>query len=240
MPDTDAAIVVPGRTARRFCGAAADELFPRTIEVALGTAGGINLADGPDLYCRRCGQSSGPHATTDAGCPACLGRRPPWRRVVRLGAYRPPLSDWIVAMKFAGAWQWGPWLGRRLAEQVQADEHPRVTVCAVPLHWRRRWQRRYDQAQLIAAALADARGWPTVRLLRRVRHTQAQTRVAASDRTRNIRGAFGRRRIDLTGWHVWLVDDVKTTGSTLTACARLLRRSGAVSVSVAVAAVAER
>ena len=76
-------------------------------------------------------------------------------------------------------------------------------------------------------------------LLRRTRFVRAQTAIAPTRRYVNVRRSFGVRHLDLTGWSVWLVDDVKTTGATLTSCARLLRGAGARKINVAVVAVAD-
>jgi len=117
------------------------------------------------------------------------------------------------------------------------DSKP-VVVCPVPMHWARRIGRGYNQAHLIGSALARDRRWPIARLLKRTRYTPPQTAVGPSRRVANVRQSFAIKRVDLTGWHVWLVDDVKTSGATLNACARLLRRAGAQQVNAAVVAVA--
>lgn len=91
----------------------------------------------------------------------------------------------------------------------------------------------------MAEALAEVRGYPCIESLTRTRHTAPQTTVAASQRPANVRGSLALRPIDLTGYEVILVDDIKTTGSTLTACTHLLKKAGARSVHAAVAAVAD-
>jgi ComF family protein len=196
--------------------------------------------DDASAYCRRCGASCGFGASTARGCAFCVGKPVPWNRVVRLGVYKPPVSDWILAMKFHKSWLWGRWFGERLAERIgDVPDTRRVVVCPVPMYFLRRWKRGYNQAELIAGSLAKARGWPLARLLRRRKYSSPQTSVPVSDRLANIRATFAPRRIDLRGWDVWLVDDVKTTGSTAGACARLLKQMGAAHVNLAVAAVAD-
>jgi ComF family protein len=195
-------------------------------------------ADAADAYCPRCGASAGPGSVLPHGCAHCREQRLPWHRLTRLGAYETPLADWIKALKFAGHWPWAPWLGQNLADRV-APPPGRVAVCPVPMHWLRRCQRGYNQAQLIAQALAQARQWPIAPLLKRARHTTPQTAMAPSQRAANVRGSFTIDRLDLSGWHIILVDDIKTTGATLSQCARLLSKQGARTVEVAVAAVAD-
>lgn len=197
-------------------------------------------ADQPSAYCHRCGRTAGPGEVTVEGCSQCVRLRLPWDRVVRLGPYRPPLETWIIEMKFASRWTWAPWLGRLLSQAAQPISQGRenVAVCPVPMHWLRRWRRGYNQSHLIASALADATGWKLAPVLRRRKYTRPQTRLPHSQRIENVRNSFAIGNVDLTGWTVWLVDDVKTTGATARACARLLRDAGANPVHLAVLAVA--
>jgi predicted amidophosphoribosyltransferase len=170
----------------------------------------------------------------------CAGQKLAWDRVTRLGAYDAPLDAWIKAMKFGRQWDWAAWLGARLSEAMGSPrEVERTLVCAVPMPGRRRWRRGYNQAALMADAVAKARGVTRLGVLRRTRYTPPQTRVVPSQRSANIARSFAARPIDLRGWEVWLIDDVKTSGSTLSACSRRLKRAGAVSVHVGVAAVAD-
>lgn len=94
----------------------------------------------------------------------------------------------------------------------------------VPLHPRRRRERGYNQATDLARHL----GLPVVDALARTRHTGTQTALPAADRHANVSGAFRvtRRVSALAGSSVVLVDDVRTTGATLEACARVLREAG--------------
>ncbi len=135
----------------------------------------------------------------------------------------------------------GAWMGEQLASAVgEPFDADKLVVCPVPMHWMRRWLRGFNQSALIAEQLAAVRGWRVAPLLQRPRATQPQTSVAPSRRTANIRGSFALlEEVDLTGYEVLLVDDVKTTGATLHACTRLLRQAGARSVCAAVAAVAD-
>ena len=196
--------------------------------------------DTTTCYCNRCGASIGPGAASLNGCAFCVDQSVPWVRLVRLHAYKEPVNSWIISMKFAGAWPWATWFGDRLADLIDdATTEDRVAVCPVPMHWLRYLQRRYNQAQLIATRIAISRRWPLVQMLRRIRNTPPQTTIQVSRRVANVHQAFMGKAIDLTGWDVWLIDDVKTTGATLAACTRLLRGAGANNVRVAVVAVAD-
>jgi len=131
-------------------------------------------------------------------------------------------------------------LGRIQAER-KADVLQAAGVQAVvpvPLHWRRRWARGYNQAEAVARELATSLGVPLgAGWLRRVKPASQHAQPSASAREANIRGAFRcRPRASLTGRTVLLVDDVMTTGSTVGEAARMLRQAGAGRVVVAVLA----
>lgn len=195
---------------------------------------------GHDGYCRRCGATVAAAARTVAGCPFCVDRSIAWDRITRLGPYSEPLDRWIVAMKFGRRWSWGAEFGKWLEQSVgHGLSTERTLVCPVPMHWWRRIRRGYNQAELIADAFARQANLPVASLLRRVRYTRAQTSVPVSQRAQNVRRSFSATNVDLTGWTVWLVDDVKTTGATLNACAQLLGKAGAGRIYAAVVAVAD-
>jgi ComF family protein len=107
-------------------------------------------------------------------------------------------------------------------------------VCVpVPLHWRRQWQRGFNQAADLAAGL----GLPVVHALKRPRRARSQTDLPAEDRRANVRNAFRvRRGACVAGACVAVVDDVSTTGATLDACARVLLGAGAREVRTLTAA----
>jgi ComF family protein len=106
-------------------------------------------------------------------------------------------------------------------------------VVPVPLHWRRRWRRGFNQAFELSRDL----GVPVRRALRRRRHTRTQTDLPARERQRNVRDAFvARGNVPVAGLRVVLVDDVSTTGATLEACAKALMAAGAVEVRTLTAA----
>jgi ComF family protein len=114
-------------------------------------------------------------------------------------------------------------------------------VAPVPLHWRRRAWRGFNQATALAQEAVRAMGRPlTARGLLRVRPTPHQTRLPPARRVENVRGAFAvrGRASAVKGKRVLLVDDVLTSGATIGECARVLRRAGAAAVYAAVVAVA--
>jgi ComF family protein len=125
--------------------------------------------------------------------------------------------------------------GRALAilwQQEKPQALPQL-ILPVPLHRRRLSQRGYNQALEMAKPLARALGVPCRHdVLHRRRHTDAQTGLDAVERRRNLRAAFALREDAVLPAHVAILDDVFTTGTTLSECARVLKRAGVERVDV--------
>jgi ComF family protein len=169
-------------------------------------------------------------------CGGCRARPPAFRNLVAPWRYAPPLDAVIRALKFGRREELGAELGTALAGAVGAELAGCDLVVPVPLHWRRRLARGFDQADRIARPLAARVGLPHRRAVVRRRATRPQTGLGRAERRRNLRGAFAVPRPEaVRGRVVALVDDVATTGSTLDAVARRLLACGATAV-VAVAA----
>ncbi len=101
-------------------------------------------------------------------------------------------------------------------------------IAPVPLHWRRQWQRGFNQSELLAKTLSQRSAIPLIKALRRVRSTATQAGLSNTARRRNVATAFDCRRPDaVAGKRILLIDDVMTTGSTAAACAAALKRAGA-------------
>ncbi len=193
--------------------------------------------DPPEAYCHRCGATVGPYEATEAGCTACESRRLPWRRLVRLGEYRPPLSLFVQEVKFTGWRRLGRELGQLLAGAVghaleAAGRDPDgALVVPVPTTFRRRMVRGIDHTHVLAAAVARTLRVPLRQPLRR-RHRPSQLDVLPSDRASNVSGTMrlGRpRRLARAiqagaGGTIVVVDDVTTTGATLRATCRALQQ----------------
>jgi competence protein ComFC len=107
----------------------------------------------------------------------------------------------------------------------------------VPLHPTRRRERGFNQADLLAELLSRRTSIPLQPVLQRIRYTKTQTAFDRAERMENLRNAFRlRKNATVQGYRVLLIDDVLTTGSTLSECARVLKVAGAVSVHAATAA----
>ena len=154
------------------------------------------------------------------------------------GAYEGKLRQLIHLFKYRGMRGLARPLGELMARAVPRDRQFDA-VSAVPLHWRRRFARGFNQSELLGRVLARRRGIPMLRLLRRGTATRAQAGLSNAQRRENVVGAFvARRRV--AGMRILLIDDVMTTGATLGACARALKKAGARSVSVLTLARVDR
>ncbi|HEX4630677.1 MAG TPA: ComF family protein [Chthoniobacterales bacterium] len=128
------------------------------------------------------------------------------------------------------------WLRETLNDSRLRDRRFDLIV-PVPLHPARERERGFNQAELLADLVAAWTNLPTRNVLERIRYTTTQTAYDRAERMENLHGAFRlRKNRDVRGLHVLLIDDVLTTGSTLSECARVLRKAGAVSVHAATAA----
>src|SRR5437773_4024903 len=128
------------------------------------------------------------------------------------------------------------WLRETLSDPRLRGRHFDVII-PVPLHPARERERGFNQATLLAELLATSTTAPLRAALERTRYTTTQTAYDRAERMENLHGAFRlRKNQDVRDLRVLLIDDVLTTGSTLSECARVLRRAGASCVYAATAA----
>lgn len=194
----------------------------------------------PHVSCPRCSGTVGPHVDTSDGCPRCRTDSLAFDSAFRLGPYDGELKRVVLKMKHQAGESLAESLGRVWA--TLAGDQFRATkatmIVPIPLHWRRRLERGYNQSEAIASGLAaELRipcrpGW-----LRRVRATPKQTTLTPALRRENVRGAFRVHRFSrFHGQCVLLVDDVLTTGATASEAAKVMKAAGAAQVAVAVVA----
>jgi ComF family protein len=237
------------RRAARVCRSSLDALLAATFAPCCAACGSVldRPLDGPVCsacwsairlcsapFCRTCGDPLASWRVISAAlerCPRCR-RRPPLVHAARAaGEYEGALREILHALKYDGR----QGLARRLGALLRTSGADLLRdadcVVPVPLHAWRRLRRGFNQADTLARQL----GPPVVHALWRMRPTPPQTGLNAAARRRNVRGAFiispllwRRPRVRwLADRTVVLVDDVRTTGATLNACAAVLLEAGA-------------
>ena len=195
-----------------------------------------------DYFCAQCRTpflSEGP-LDHHGVCRRCRSGLAGYDFAYSFGYYEGPLRKMIHHFKYAGidvlAGPLGELMVRALPLDLQVD-----MIVPVPLHWRRRVKRGFNQCELLARPLESRLCVPVVRAIRKSRHTETQASSSPAERRSNLTGAVvlaGEKIVE--GKRVLLVDDVLTTGATVTTCSALLRRGGAKSVTVLTLARVDR
>ena len=168
-------------------------------------------------------------------CGKCQQSPPPFNRVISPWLYSEQLAYIIQRWEYQGEKRLTPLLSSLWLQQVRYLT-PVDLLIPVPLHWRRLWQRGFNQSDLLCRQLRLSRpalaGIPLEhRLVHRHRATAAQSGSNATQRAGNLRGAFTARR-PCDNLRIAIVDDVLTTGATASAVARVLRAAGASHIEV--------
>lgn len=185
----------------------------------------------PGNPCRLCGEPL-PGDASHWPCGNCQRNPPPWQGLQARSSWCPSAATLVHQLKFGRRTECARVMAELMADDPPPFLEPGSVFVPVPLHWRRRWLRGFDQGVLLATQLARSTGHAVLSTgLRRRRATAAQSATAAPQRRRALRGAFTARRGDLPQSLV-LVDDVATTGATLTAAVSACRAGGAEAVHV--------
>jgi ComF family protein len=241
--------VAIARAARRFVARVGDVTFPATCVQCRGLAEG---ADGFRHLCQTCATQIDyvrpPSCTTcghpfygivegDRLCPHCEGLSPAFQEGRTAVLFKGPVRALVIELKYHR----GLHVLNDMELIFRRSPHVLEFVCGailvpVPLHPRKARERGYNQAQLLAEALARAAGGCTgvETQLRRVIDTVTQTAFDRRARSANLKNAFALARgaaINPRSRYI-IVDDVFTTGSTLNSCAHTLRRAGALNLGV--------
>ena len=198
----------------------------------------LSFITGP--VCRSCGTPCEIDLGAETQCPVCIARPPRWTGARAALVYDDVSRQMVLDLKRSGRRDglnlmagWMTQAGRELL--ADAD-----MLIPVPLHYTRLVKRGFNQSGWLAQAIGRASGTPVqIDVLRRKRRTPSQAGLSARGRRRNVAGAFTvrrRYREGLAGRTIVLVDDVLTTGATLTACTSALKRAGVRNVYVLVLA----
>ena len=197
---------------------------------------GLRLIERP--YCEILGSPFAYDLGEGAVSPEAIADPPPFRRCRAVAAFGDAARQLVHGLKYRDrldlARYMAGWMARTGAELV-ADAD---MIIPVPLYKWRLWSRRFNQSASLAKYVAEAAGRPmSTAALCRIRPTRQQVGLSASERDRNVRGAFKvpeNRRLEVAGRSILLVDDVYTTGATVKAATRTLIRAGAAAVDVLV------
>ena len=191
-------------------------------------------------YCRRCGRDVSPYIAREGICLDCRSDEICFDGIARAGRYAESLRKMILAFKNDRTELDSimVWLADT-ALQTSTFFQDIDFFVPVPLHWRRRFRRGYNQSYLLARGLKH----PSAKVsddFVRIRYTKRQPEMPSiAEKRKNVAGAFAvRYRHPFAGKKICLVDDIKTTGATLNECAKTLKEAGASKVFAIVLAVA--
>ncbi|MEO5754454.1 MAG: ComF family protein [Chthoniobacterales bacterium] len=185
-------------------------------------------------FCAKCSQSFPGDITGTFTCANCADRALHFDAAITAyrsrGVVRKVVHDFKYGRQIHLRHLLGGWLAEALTDLRLAGRRFDLIV-PVPLHSARQRERGFNQAELLATALHRVTGLPVGDVLQRTRYTTTQTQFDRSERMENLRGAFRLRRgSNVQDLRMLLVDDVLTTGSTLSECALILKEGGAISV----------
>jgi ComF family protein len=229
-------------------GALASVVFPAPCRIcgrALANASRVPICpeclDGferiAEPMCRCCGRPwlfEAVPQTAEPLCRLCRVKFYAFDRARSFAIYNDALIEAVLLLKYDEVTRLGDWFAARLAELVEREREAwqADVVVPVPLHKGRQRERGYNQAELIARPLARRLGLKLERyLLARMRPRPAQLVLSRTEHWKSVRGAYATREgLKVDNLRVLLVDDVLTTGATLDACARALKKAGAAAV----------
>lgn len=191
-------------------------------------------------FCSKCSQPFPGAITAEFICANCRHRELCFDAAVSAYRSRGLVRLLLLQFKYHQQLHLRHQIGRWLIEAMKDSRlygRDFDIIVPVPLHPARQRERGFNQAELLARILASSTGIRLCRALERVRYTRTQTAFDRLHRMDNLRDAFRlRKKMDVQDLRVLLVDDILTTGSTLSECARVLREAGACPVYAVTAA----
>lgn len=189
--------------------------------------------------CRQCGLQV---ESLSNFCGHCLHQPPVFERSIIPFAYEYPLNRLIHQFKYRRHLTCGKLLGQLLADNLkhyaQDDDNWRAPdlLIPAPMHWLKRWQRGFNQAEFLARPIARELHIPlATHIVQRTHKTPAQKELTRTERQQNLRKAFAiseQNRAHIIGKRIAIIDDVVTTTATVRELSQLLIRAGAKEVQV--------
>ncbi len=182
-----------------------------------------------EFFCRACRTPFADDYPLDEHdlCTVCREGLANFDAAYSFGSYEGSLQQLIHLFKYAKVESLAEPLSRFMLQALPLEANFDLVI-AMPMHWRKRWERGFNQAELLAKPVARRYGLPLAGNLRRTRYTKSQAGLTESARRENLRGSFRIQCPEqLAGKRVLLIDDVFTTGSTLRAAAAVLKAEGA-------------
>lgn len=196
----------------------------------------IRMRPGPWPRCSRCHWPKGTGRASDAECRECVD----WSEGIVAARFAfelvPPVDDLVHGLKYEGWRRLAELMGGAIARlDAPVPDGRDAVVVPIPTTPGRLRTRGYNQAELLAREVANAKRWPLVSALARREGAGSQTTLNRDERHRNVRGAFHPtpEAIRVRDRGVLLIDDVLTTGATVSAAADILCQAGASEVVVA-------
>ena len=201
----------------RALTAALELLYPRRCILC-----GALLSRGETDLCGRCRRETEDFRRYDRKIPHI-------RTFTAVWYYDGRVRESLIRYKFYNLRCYAPAYGRLLALRVLEELESPDVITWVPVSRRRKWERGYDQVELLAKAVGRELALPAEKLLDKYRHNPAQSGLLTAEARRaNVLGAYRpRKNAQIRGKRILLLDDILTTGATASECARVLLTAGA-------------
>ncbi len=179
-------------------------------------------------FCKQCGRVFEFKIEDDFVCPKCIQDQPPYDIVRAVFIYNDISKKIILKLKNHDSTYLAKYMGRYMSSNFHELLEKADIIAPIPLHWRRLLKRKFNQSALMIQHLEGFREKKIYDLMQRHKNTPIQGTLDEASRIKNVKSAFKLSpQYNVKGKIVLLIDDVFTTGATVGACAKVLKRKGA-------------